>query len=199
MTYFSASNATVAGEIISRYPKPKSAIIPLLHLAQEQEGWVTDDAMREIADLTGTTPAEVKGTGSFYEMFKFHPVGKYMVNVCTNLSCQILGGEELLAHAEKTLGVKAGGTTADGMFTLEDVECVAACTEAPCLQVNYRYKLRVDTADFDQMSDDIRSGRARRHSQWSGRRHPRTRHPGQHPPVDPGRKGRRHLGSRGCP
>jgi len=160
MTYFSASNATVAGEIISRYPKPKSAIIPLLHLAQEQEGWVTDDAMREIADLTGTTPAEVKGTGSFYEMFKFHPVGKYMVNVCTNLSCQILGGEELLAHAEKTLGVKAGGTTADGMFTLEDVECVAACTEAPCLQVNYRYKLRVDTADFDQMIDDIRSGRA---------------------------------------
>ena len=160
MTYFSASNATVAGEIISRYPKPKSAIIPLLHLAQEQDGWVTDDAMREIADLTGTTPAEVKGTGSFYEMFKFHPVGKYMVNVCTNLSCQILGGEELLAHAEKTLGVKAGGTTADGMFTLEDVECVAACTEAPCLQVNYRYKLRVDTADFDQMIDDIRNGRA---------------------------------------
>jgi len=160
MTYFSASNATVAGEIISRYPKPKSAIIPLLHLAQEQDGWVTDDAMREIADLTGTAPAEVKGTGSFYEMFKFHPVGKYMVNVCTNLSCQILGGEELLAHAEKTLGVKAGGTTADGMFTLEDVECVAACTEAPCLQVNYRYKLRVDTADFDQMIDDIRNGRA---------------------------------------
>ena len=160
MTYFNASNATVAAEIISRYPKPKSAIIPLLHLAQEQEGWVTDDAMREIADLTGTTPAEVKGTGSFYEMFKFHPVGKYMVNVCTNLSCQILGGEELLAHAEKALGVKAGGTTADGMFTLEDVECVAACTEAPCLQVNYRYKLRVDTADFDQMIDDIRNGRA---------------------------------------
>ncbi len=160
MSFFDTSNLVLAHEIISRYPKPKSATIPLLHLAQEQHGWVSDDAMREIAELTGTTPAEVKGTGSFYEMFKFHPVGRYMVNVCTNLSCQILGGEELLAHAEETLGVKAGGTTADGMFTLEDVECIAACTEAPCLQVNYRYKLRVGTEDFDQMVHDIRDGRA---------------------------------------
>jgi len=160
MTFFSASNSTIANEIISRYPRPKSAIIPLLHLAQEQQGWVGDDAMRQIAELTGTTPAEVKGTGSFYEMFKFHPVGRYMVNVCTNISCQILGGDELLAHAEEALGVKAGGTSADGMFTLEDVECVAACTEAPCLQINYRYKLRVDADDFDQMIDDIRNGRA---------------------------------------
>ncbi len=158
--YFSPDNLVVANEIISRYPRPKSAVIPLLHLAQEQQGWVTDDAMRQIAELTGTTPAEVKGTGSFYEMFKFHPVGKYMVNVCTNIACQILGGEELLAHAEETLGVKAGGTTADGMFTLEDVECVAACTEAPCLQVNYRYRLRVDNEGFDQMIDDIRNDRA---------------------------------------
>ena len=74
-------------------------------------GLVTDDAMRQIAELTDTTPAEVKGTGSFYEMFKFHPVGTYMINVCTNLACQLLGGEELLAHAEEALGIKAGGTT----------------------------------------------------------------------------------------
>ncbi len=159
MARFSDANLAIANEIISRYPRPKSALIPLLHLAQEQDGWVTDDAMRHIAELTGTTPAEVKGTGSFYEMFKFHPVGKYMVNVCTNLSCQLLGGEELLEHAEATLGVKAGGTTADGMFTIEDVECIAACTEAPCLQVNYRYKLRVSNDDFDQLIDDLRHGR----------------------------------------
>lgn len=157
--YFTAENLRTAEEIISRYPKPKSALIPLLHLAQEQDGHVTDDAMRQIAGLTGTTPAEVKGTGSFYEMFKFHPVGKYLVNICTNISCLLLGGEELLAHAEETLGVKPGGTTADGMFTLEDVECVAACTEAPCLQVNYRYRLRVDEADFDALIDDLRNGR----------------------------------------
>ena len=160
MARFSDANVAIAEEIISRYPRPKSALIPLLHLAQEQDGWVTDDAMRHIADLTGTTPAEVKGTGSFYEMFKFHPVGKYMVNVCTNLSCQLLGGEELLEHAESTLGVKAGGTTADGMFTLEDVECIAACTEAPCLQVNYRFRLRVTNDDFDKMIDDLRHDRA---------------------------------------
>jgi len=159
MARFDDKNLAIASEIISRYPRPKSALIPLLHLAQEQDGWVTDDAMRHIADLTGTTPAEVKGTGTFYEMFKFHPVGKYMVNVCTNLSCQLLGGEELLAHAESTLGVKAGGTTADGMFTLEDVECIAACTEAPCLQVNYRYRLRVTDDDFDSLIDDLRSGK----------------------------------------
>ncbi len=160
MSYFTPDNLAIADEIISRYPVAKSALIPLLHLAQEQEGWVTDAAMRQIAELTDTTPAEVKGTGSFYEMFKFHPVGKYMVNVCTNLSCQLLGGEELLAHAEKTLGVKAGGTTADGMFTIEDVECIAACTEAPCLQVNYRYRLRVTDEDFDELIDDIRNSRA---------------------------------------
>ena len=160
MSYFTPGNLEIANEMISRYPVAKSALIQLLHLAQEQEGWVTDDAMRQIAELTDTTPAEVKGTGSFYEMFKFHPVGKYMVNVCTNLSCQLLGGEELLAHAEKTLGVKAGGTTADGMFTIEDVECIAACTEAPCLQINYRYRLRVSGDDFDDLIDDIRNGRA---------------------------------------
>ena len=160
MSRFDDSHLASAHEIIARYPRPKSALIPLLHLAQEQDGWVTDEAMRHIADLTDTTPAEVKGTGSFYEMFKFHPVGTYMVNVCTNLSCQILGGEELLQHAEKTLGVKPGGTTADGMFTLEDVECIAACTEAPCLQVNYRYRLRVTESDFDSMIDGLRNGQA---------------------------------------
>ncbi|GJM37226.1 MAG: hypothetical protein DHS20C19_05930 [Acidimicrobiales bacterium] len=160
MSRFSDANLAIADDIISRYPVKKSALIPLLHLAQEQEGYVTDDAMRHIAELTDTTPAEVKGTGSFYEMFKFHPVGAYMVNVCTNLSCQLLGGEELLDHAEKTLGVKAGGTTADGMFTLEDVECIAACTEAPCLQVNYRYKLRISHDEFDEMIADLRAGKA---------------------------------------
>lgn len=158
MARFSDQNLSIAEEIISRYPVKKSALIPLLHLAQEQDGYVTDDAMRHIAELTDTTPAEVKGTGSFYEMFKFHPVGKYMVNVCTNLSCQLLGGEELLEHAEHTLGVKAGGTTADGMFTLEDVECIAACTEAPCLQVNYRYKLRISHDEFDAMIAELRNG-----------------------------------------
>jgi len=138
---------------------PKSALIPLLHLAQEQDGWVTDEAMEHLAELVGVTPAEVLGTCSFYEMFKRHPVGRYQVNICTNISCQLLGGEELLEHAEETLGIKSGGTTPDGMFSLEDVECIAACTEAPCLQVNYRYADKVSHDDFDRLIDDLRSGR----------------------------------------
>ena len=158
MGYFSDANEVLASEIIGRYPRSKSAVIPLLHLAQEQEGWVTREAMLQIADLTGVTAAEVLGTGSFYEMFKFHPVGRYMVNVCTNISCQLLGGEELLNHVESTLDVSAGDTTEDGLFTVEEVECVAACTEAPCFTVNYRYFHRATPEVFDQVVSDLRDG-----------------------------------------
>jgi NADH-quinone oxidoreductase subunit E len=152
------ANVLVAKEIIARFPRPKSALIPLLHLAQEQDGFVTDAAMAHLAELVGVTPAEVYGTASFYEMFKFEPIGRYCVNICTNISCQLLGAWELLEHAEARLGVKAGGTTADGLFTLEDVECIAACTEAPALQVNYRYRYRVSNEDFDALVDDLASG-----------------------------------------
>ena len=159
MSRFSEPNLATALEIISRYPRPKSATIPLLHLAQEQDGYVADDAMEHIAELVGTTPAQVLGTCSFYEMFKREPVGTYLVNICTNISCQIMGGEELLHHAERTLGIRAGGTTADGAITLEDVECIAACTEAPCLQVNYRYRHRITIEEFDQLIEDLRAGK----------------------------------------
>jgi NADH-quinone oxidoreductase subunit E len=154
----SDANRKVALEIISRYPRARSATIPLLHLAQEQDGHVTDEAMEDIAGLVGCTPAEVLGTSSFYEMLKQHPVGTYAVNVCTDISCLLVGGNELLAHLEETLDVKAGGTTADGTFTLEGVECIAACTEAPCLQANYRYFTRLDADAADQVIDDLRSG-----------------------------------------
>ncbi len=159
MARLSPDNVTLAREIIARYPRPKSALIPLLHLAQEQDGWVATDAMEHIAQLVGVSPAEVIGTCSFYEMFKREPVGTYLVNVCTNISCLLLGGEELLEHVEHTLGVRAGGTTPDGSFTVEDVECIAACTEAPCLQVNYRYRHRVTPEGFDQLVEDLRAGR----------------------------------------
>ena len=99
------------------------------------------------------------GTGSFYEMFKFEPVGKYVINVCGTMSCALMGAKDLLHHAEATLGVKAGSTTDDGLFTLEHAECQAACTEAPTLQVNYRHKYRVTHSDFDQMVDDLRAGK----------------------------------------
>lgn len=158
MSRLSDHHVLVARELIARYPRPKSALIPVLHLAQEQEGYLTTDAMEHIAELIGVTPAEVYGTATFYEMFKFEPVGTYCINVCTNISCQLLGAWELLAHAEQRLGIKSGSTTDDGMFTVEDVECIAACTEAPALQVNYRYRYRVTNADFDQLVDDLRGG-----------------------------------------
>ena len=101
----------------------------------------------------------MKGTAGFYEMFRFEPVGTYLVNVCTNISCLLWGGEELLEHACESLEVEVGGTTDDGMFTVEEAECIAACTEAPCLQVNYRYRGRVAPADFDRLVDDLRAGR----------------------------------------
>ncbi|HRA76405.1 MAG TPA: NAD(P)H-dependent oxidoreductase subunit E [Propionicimonas sp.] len=158
MARLTPDNEALARAIIARYPRPKSALIPLCHLAQEQHGWLTDEAMVHIGELIGCTSAEVLGTASFYEMFKLHPVGRYCVNVCTNISCQLLGGEELLAHAEETLGVRAGGTTADGVITLEDVECIAACTEAPAIQVNYRYFHQVSEDDLDRIVADARSG-----------------------------------------
>ncbi len=158
MARFTPENEALAQRIIARYPRPKSATIPLCHLAQEQDGWLSEDAMAHVAELVGCSPAEVLGTASFYEMFKLHPVGRYCLNVCTNISCQLLGGEELLHHAEQTLGIRAGGTTEDGMITLEDVECIAACTEAPAVQANYRYFHQVTAEELDQLIADLRSG-----------------------------------------
>jgi NADH-quinone oxidoreductase subunit E len=155
----SAENVELAQTIIGRYPRSRSALIPLLHVAQEQSGWVSPEAMDHIAELLGLTASEVLGTASFYGMFKREPVGRYVVSVCTNISCLLLGGEELLAHCEERLGVKAGATTPDGTFTLEDVECIAACTDAPCLQVNYRYFLNVTHDQVDALLDDLAAGR----------------------------------------
>ncbi len=158
MPRLSANNLVTALAIIARYPKPRSALVPLCHLAQEQDGYLTQDAMIHIAELIDCTPAEVYGTASFYEMFKLHPVGKYLVGVCTNISCMLSGAYELLDHCEQSLGVAVGGTTADGMFTLEEVECSAACTLAPAVQVNYRYAENVTPEAFDDLIAKLRNG-----------------------------------------
>jgi len=155
----SDENVILAKEIIGRYPRARSATIPLLHLSQQQNGYITDEAIAHIAELVGATSAEVLGTCTFYEMFKMHPVGKYLVNICGTMSCALMGADELMHHAEQRLGIKSGGTTTDGLFTLEHAECQAACTEAPCLQVNYRHRYRVTPADLDQLLDDLAAGR----------------------------------------
>jgi NADH-quinone oxidoreductase subunit E len=194
MSRLTDTNVAIAHEIIARYPRPKSALIPLLHLSQEQNGYVTDDAMKHIAELVGVTPAEILGTASFYEMFKFEPVGKYVINICGTMSCALMGSEELLHHAEHRLGVKAGGTTADGMFTIEHAECQAACTEAPCLQVNYRYRFRMTTQQLDVLIDDLAAGKLAEEIPPHGtlarvRQHvPADRSVGAVPPEAPGQE-----------
>ena len=158
MARLSDENLKLAAEIIGRYPVARSALIPLLHVAQAQEGYVSDEAMEHIAELIEVTPSEVLSTCSFYEMFKRSPGGTYRVNICRGISCHLLGADELIEHASASLGVPVGGTTADGAITLEAVECVAACTEAPCLQVNYRYVGDVATEDFDGLVAGLRNG-----------------------------------------
>ena len=159
MSRLNDANQVLAKEIIGRYPKARSATIPLLHVAQQQDGYITNEAIAHIAELVGATSAEVLGTCTFYEMFKMQPVGKYLINICTTMSCALLGAEELVEHAERHLGIKAGGTTPDGLFTLERAECQAACTEAPCLQANYRYRYRVTPAQLGEFLDDLGEGR----------------------------------------
>ena len=159
MARLNAANLARARDAIALYPQARSALIPLCHLAQEQDGWLTPEAAEHIAELLDLTPAQVLGTASFYDMLHTEPVGRHLVAVCTNIACLLGGAEELLEHAERTLGVSVGGTTADGEFTLEDVECIALCDEAPCLAVNHRFFGRVSAADFDRLVEDLRAGR----------------------------------------
>jgi NADH-quinone oxidoreductase subunit E len=149
-----------AQALVGLYPQPRSALIPLCHLAQEQDGWLQEDAMEEIAALCGVTAAEVRGTATFYDMLHTEPVGTYVIQVCTNIACLLAGAVELLEHAESTLGVGAGGTTTDGVFTLEEAECLADCDRPPCVQVNSRFMGAQTAESFNQMVADLRAGSA---------------------------------------
>jgi len=150
--------AARARQLVALYPEPRSALLPLCHLAQEQDGWLRPEAMVEIAELVGVTPAEVRGTASFYDMLHTEPVGKYLVSVCTNIACLLDGAAELLAHAEEHLAVRVGSTSEDGLFTLEEAECLADCDHPPCVQVNHRF-VRTTTADqFDALIDELSAG-----------------------------------------
>jgi len=148
---FDAANLDKARDIIARYPHKKSAVLPLLHLAQDQEGWVTPDAMVEVAELLDLTPALVLGTCSFYTMFKRKPVGKLIVSVCTNVSCLVNGGNGLLEHLEHRYAD-------DADVLVEEVECIAACDLAPVLQVNYEFHGPLTNDAADQLIDDYKRG-----------------------------------------
>ena len=157
-SHLSAETLARARKLIALYPEPRSALIPLCHLAQEQDGWLTPEAMADIAGLVGVTPTEVLGTATFYDMLHTEPVGTHLVAVCTNIACLLDGAAELLEHAERSLGVNAGGTTADGMVTLEEAECLADCDRAPCVQVNHRFVGAQTPESFDGLVAELRSG-----------------------------------------
>jgi NADH-quinone oxidoreductase E subunit len=159
MARLSSDNVRRARELMGLYPEPRSALIPMLHVLQEQDGWLTPDGMEHVGELLDLTAAEVYGTASFYDMLFTHKVGRYLVSVCTNLACLLNGGYELLEHAERRLAVASGDTTADGEFTVEEVECIALCGEAPCLAVNWRFFGNVGPPEFDRLVDDLRTGR----------------------------------------
>jgi NADH-quinone oxidoreductase E subunit len=158
VSHFTPELLERARDLVALYPDPRSALIPMCHLAQEQDGWLRPEAMSEIADLCGVTAAEVRGTATFYDMLHTEPVGTYVVSVCTNIACLLGGAAEFLEHAEAALGVRAGGTTPDGVFTLEEAECLADCDRTPCVQVNHRYVGGQTAESFDQLLVDLRRG-----------------------------------------
>jgi NADH-quinone oxidoreductase subunit E len=151
-------NEQRARDLIALYPHPRSALIPILHLLQGQDGYLTEDGMAHVGELVGLEPAEVRGTATFYDMFHTEPVGTYLVAVCTNIACMLRGAYELLEHASDRLGVAPGGTTPDGLFTLEDAECLALCGNAPCVTVNWRYFGDMDRARFDDLIGRLTAG-----------------------------------------
>jgi NADH-quinone oxidoreductase subunit E len=144
--------------IIAKYPTRRSALLPLLYLVQAEVGWVPRQGMHEVAEILGLTTAEVEAVATFYTMLKLHPCGRYVISVCTNPSCSLLGGRRLYEHARDVLGEGAEKATEDGMFTLEEEECLAACDHAPVLTVNYVYYDEVTDEQLDGMIESMRAG-----------------------------------------
>lgn len=125
--------------IMAKYPQPRSALLPALHIAQNELGWTSRAAMEEVGSIVGVEADQVEEVASFYTMFYKEPVGTYVLEVCKTLPCSILGADEIIDYISETLGIGHGQTTPDGMFTLFRVECLAACHRAPVMQVNHRY------------------------------------------------------------
>ena len=126
-----------ARTIIARYPEARSAVMPLLYLAMREDGWLTDEGMKEVAEWTGLTPAQVQSVASFYTMYKRERTGKYLVSVCTSISCMLLGSDDVLHAVEDESGVPHGETDDEGLISVEHAECIGACGGAPAVQVNY--------------------------------------------------------------
>lgn len=137
--------------LLARYPDRRGAMLPLLHLSQRIWKYVSPDVLALCAETTGCSPADAKGTASFYTMVHTRAPGRTHIRVCTNVACQLKGGTELLHQLEKRLGISAGQTTADGRFSIEEVECLGACDRAPLVMVNDDYVGPVDEAAIEEI------------------------------------------------
>ena len=144
--------------IAARYPQRLSAVMPALRLAQERYGWLPPDAFREVAEALDLTPAYCKAVASFYDMFHLEPVGRHMIEVCTNISCALVGAQQVLEAFESELGVEAGETTEDGEFTLRTIECAGGCGYGTVVSVDHRYREPVRPEDVSGIVEELRDG-----------------------------------------
>jgi len=143
-------------EYFVRYPDKRSALLPALWIAQEEQGYVTEDAMNQIAVLLEITPVQVYETVTFYTMLSLQPQGKYVIQVCRTLSCALVGANAVITHLEQKLGIAVGETTPDGVFSLKKVECLAGCGAGPVMQINDEYYEYLTRDKVDRILDDLR-------------------------------------------
>jgi NADH-quinone oxidoreductase subunit E len=153
---FSEEFETRFAEMLTHYPTKRSALVPTLLYAQDEVGFLSDQVISEIAHRMDLTELEVRNVISYYSMLTTKPRGKFNVQVCTNISCLVRGAEEILHHCADRLGVGNKGTTPDGLFTLEEVECIGACSWAPAAQVNYDFHENLTTEKIDKVLDEYR-------------------------------------------
>src|SRR5919197_4988628 len=144
--------------IAEQYPQRRSAIMPALRLAQERDGWLSPEALRDVADALDLTPAYCQAVASFYDMFPLEPVGRHMVEVCTNICCALRGAQQVMEAFERELGVAPGKTTDDGEITLRAVECLGGCGYPTIVAVDHRYRENVSAADVPAIVQELRGG-----------------------------------------
>ncbi len=156
-TIFSPALAARFDRMVTLYPLRRSALIPMLLYAQDEVGYLSDQVIREVAARIGITELDVRDVLSYYSLLHTAPVGKYHVQVCTNISCMLRGGNELLAHCKQRLGIGNKETTTDKVFSLEEVECIGACSWAPAVQVNYDFHENLTPDSMDKVLEDYRA------------------------------------------
>ena len=160
-TIFSPELAARFDKLVTIYPVKRSALVPMLLYAQDEVGYVSDEVITELAQRLDLLELDVRNVLSYYSMLRTKPAGKYNVQVCTNISCMLRGGYELLDHCKHRLGIGHKGVTPDGLFSLEEVECIGACCWAPAVQVNYDFHDNLTPEKLDGILDDYAEGRGK--------------------------------------